>query len=384
MTIRVPVLTTTLLLAMMASMIYPGGKERAAARIINLMPPHTVYMEPFAGAGAVYRAKRPAELSILVDLDPQVIERWKVPELGSGLAGTGVRCRCGPSEVAEPASLAGAGQESQPAGNGVVRSIRPLRALDLTGSIHAEPGVESGQGPCKTATLEMAKVDANGRRTEFRFGDGIEFLKRYPFTGAELVYCDPPYPMETRSSGRLYHCEMTDAQHRELLKVIAALPCKVIISGYSCPMYQEALVGWRSESYRTMTRGGETREWLWFNFSRPADGNGSGARLHDYAKLGNGYREQERIRRKATRWKGRLERLPQHERVILTAFAQADTRGRERLQRKIDRWTGSLNRLNKLERRALLTAIGDPAISAGVAGKPANSNGGGLPSVVRT
>ena len=28
--------------------------------------------------------------------------------------------------------------------------------------------------------------------------DAIEFLKKYQFTGKELVYCDPPYLRNTR------------------------------------------------------------------------------------------------------------------------------------------------------------------------------------------
>ena len=53
-------------------MIYPGGKNADGVfqRIINQIPPHRVYIEPFAGSGAILRHKRPAERSIAVELDP--------------------------------------------------------------------------------------------------------------------------------------------------------------------------------------------------------------------------------------------------------------------------------------------------------------------------
>jgi site-specific DNA-adenine methylase len=40
---------------------YPGGKAGAgvAQRLINLMPTHAVYIEPFLGHGAVLLHKRP-------------------------------------------------------------------------------------------------------------------------------------------------------------------------------------------------------------------------------------------------------------------------------------------------------------------------------------
>ena len=36
---------------------YYGGKQRMASKIVALMPPHTVYVEPFFGGGAVFFAK---------------------------------------------------------------------------------------------------------------------------------------------------------------------------------------------------------------------------------------------------------------------------------------------------------------------------------------
>jgi len=50
-------------------MPYIGGKSQAGVyqKIINLIPPHRVYIEPFLGGGAIMRLKRPAEISHGVD-----------------------------------------------------------------------------------------------------------------------------------------------------------------------------------------------------------------------------------------------------------------------------------------------------------------------------
>jgi site-specific DNA-adenine methylase len=57
-------------------MRYPGGKGRLYQNIINLMPPHQVYVELYLGGGAVLRAKAPAMLNIGVDIDPSSLNRF--------------------------------------------------------------------------------------------------------------------------------------------------------------------------------------------------------------------------------------------------------------------------------------------------------------------
>ncbi len=53
---------------------YPGNKgmQGLTEKIINQIPPHDVYVERFAGSGAIWRAKRPALLSVLNELDADV------------------------------------------------------------------------------------------------------------------------------------------------------------------------------------------------------------------------------------------------------------------------------------------------------------------------
>ena len=57
-------------------MHYPGGKGLQYQKIINLMPPHEVYIETHLGGGAVMRNKRPAGRNIGIEMDLKVIEKW--------------------------------------------------------------------------------------------------------------------------------------------------------------------------------------------------------------------------------------------------------------------------------------------------------------------
>lgn len=178
-------------------MTYPGGKSGAGVyqKIINLMPPHDVYIEPFLGGAAIMRLKRPARLNIGLDLDAQAMD---------------------------------------------------------------------------SARCSLVKHDEC--RYDFIQADGVRYMQTYPFTGNELVYCDPPYMHETRTRRDLYAFEMSDEQHRALLDTLLSLPCKVMLSGYWTALYAEYLKGWNHIQFEAMTRGGHTaKEWLWFNFPSPQE-----------------------------------------------------------------------------------------------------------------
>jgi len=58
---------------------YPGGKsgDGVFQKLINLMPPHHTYIEPFLGGGAILRLKRPAACSIGIDADGDVVQSWR-------------------------------------------------------------------------------------------------------------------------------------------------------------------------------------------------------------------------------------------------------------------------------------------------------------------
>jgi DNA adenine methylase len=63
-------------------MRYPGGKGKTYQHLINLMPPHEVYIETHLGGGAVLRNKRPASRNIAIDLDLRPLQAWTpVPRL---------------------------------------------------------------------------------------------------------------------------------------------------------------------------------------------------------------------------------------------------------------------------------------------------------------
>ncbi|OEZ49278.1 D12 class N6 adenine-specific DNA methyltransferase [Janthinobacterium sp. MP5059B] len=58
-------------------MKYPGGKGKCYQQIINLMPPHEIYIESHLGGGAVLRNKKLAARNIGIELDKKVVAAWQ-------------------------------------------------------------------------------------------------------------------------------------------------------------------------------------------------------------------------------------------------------------------------------------------------------------------
>jgi len=59
------------------SIVGTKGGSGVWQRIISEFPRHSVYIEPFWGRGAICRAKRPADVTIGIDLDPNAISDGK-------------------------------------------------------------------------------------------------------------------------------------------------------------------------------------------------------------------------------------------------------------------------------------------------------------------
>jgi len=141
------------------------------------------------------------------------------------------------------------------------------------------------------------------------------FLREYDFLGSELVYCDPPYLIETRTSKRRYRYDYSRQDHVELLELLKSLPCRVIVSGYPSALYDGLLEGWHCVQLQAMTWGGPRTEKLWYNYELE--------RAHWATYAGKNFTDRQRIKRKAERWAKNYQALPPGERLALLAAIMA-------------------------------------------------------------
>jgi len=146
-------------------------------------------------------------------------------------------------------------------------------------------------------------------------GCAYRFLAEYDYQGRELVYSDPPYLEQTRSSGRRYRFDYAEHHHVELLTLLERLPCSVMVSGYPSRLYDELLSGWQSVELQVMNQGGVRTEKLWFNFTLD--------RVHWARYAGKDFTDRQRIKRKAESWGRRYRALPPGERLAVLSAMMA-------------------------------------------------------------
>lgn len=187
-------------------------------------------------------------------------------------------------------------------GHGTI--LRAKRPAARTIGVDVDPGVIA-----KWRDAEMPGI-------ELLCADALRILSSDPAMGSAdtLVYLDPPYLRDVRSSRRLYTHEFwTGDQHADLLGRVMGLDCMVAISGYPSSLYTSMLEQWqewRYIDYQVMTRGGARTERLWMNFAQPST-------LHDPRFGGANFRERERVKRKRQRWAARFAQMQGWERQLV-------------------------------------------------------------------
>jgi DNA adenine methylase len=223
-----------------------GGKGASGVvqKIISLMPPHRIFIEGFAGSAVITKRKEPADITILADLDGDVL-----------------RCNEFPGHFAAPVFL---GRDQ-------------IEAEFITYSTFGH------YYPKKIFLFHGNVFDLLGRG--FNSAWNLDDI---------LIYLDPPYPFDVRScQKRLFNFEAGDWPfHEALLGLVLRLSqwVKIMVSSYENSIYNEALTGWGKEQFRCMSRGGVRTETVWYNFPRPVV-------LHDYRWIGKNFRDRERIKK---------------------------------------------------------------------------------------
>lgn len=255
---------------MKAVMKYPGSKWSTASWIISHFPKHHSYLEPYFGSGAVLFSKPRSNIETVNDLDHNVINLFAC-----------IR--------ENPQKLAGMVYMTPYAREIYERAYKEVPEDKYEAALNFYIRLNMGHGFRTTGEKVGWKNDVQGRERSYASQDwsslpdkiiqaaerlrgvqiesmpAVELIKRFNYEKV-LVYCDPPYMLETRH-GKQYRHEMDDKAHEELLKTLLQHKGPVLISGYDSGLYRDMLGKWeRRETTAYSQVCSKKKEILWMNF----------------------------------------------------------------------------------------------------------------------
>lgn len=232
---------------------YYGSKSRLARKLVRLLPPHRVYVEPFAGSAAMLLAKRPAPVEVINDLDGDVANFFAMLR---DRPGDLVRaCWLTPYSREEYAAAKDRGEDLDPIERARRWWVRCCQSVNGGGAggragwaISTTPKSNAAGEAARRADALMA-VAARLRGVYVEHRPAIDLIARH--TGPDvLIYADPPYLATTRtgrerSRGRDYtHDTDAELDHRQLADALRTTDATVLVSGYDSPLYDELYAGW--------------------------------------------------------------------------------------------------------------------------------------------
>lgn len=253
-----------------------GGKWLLAPWIIQHLPAHRVYVEPFGGAASVLMRKPRSYAEVYNDLDDDVVNLFRVLR-SDGADELINQLRLTPFAATEFQSA------YTPTDDNIERArrlvVRSFMGFGSNGT-HRKTGFRSNSNRSGTTPSRdwVNYPDALAAAVERLTGvcivnrDACEVMQAHD--GPEtLHYVDPPYLPETRDSGADYAHEMTADQHASLLGFLRTLQGKVVVSGYPSDLYDNALQGWRRVHRKALADGARARtEVLWMNWPSNCQG----------------------------------------------------------------------------------------------------------------
>jgi DNA adenine methylase len=266
---------------------YHGGKWRLAPWIIAHFPPHRVYVEPFGGAASVLLRKPRSYAEVYNELSGDVVNLFRV--LRDAALSARLLEQIALTPYARDEFESAYEDRADPVDRARALIVRSMMSFGSNGhNARVKTGFRADSNRSGTTPAHdwahypeaLAAIIDRLHGVVIENRNALECMAQHD--GAKtLFYVDPPYPMHTRSLRNpfnlkyrtggaagvgCYDREMTDDEHRALLRGLAGLSGMIVLSGYSTPFYDDALAAWTRVERAALADGARPRiEVLWLN-----------------------------------------------------------------------------------------------------------------------
>ena len=233
---------------------YLGGKSRLAKRIVERLPSHTTYVEPFCGGAWVFFTKPPSRVEVLNDRDGELVRFWKVvrhhlPEF----------LRCLDFSLVSREEFESESKQNPDVLTDVQRAVRyyRLQRMGYGGKTTNRTFGTSVQRPnslnIPAARERLEDVHKRMARTTIENLDACECIKRYD-SPETLFYIDPPY-----WNADFYAVSFKGEDFQRLADTLKTINGQFILSLNDTPEVREIFNGFKIESIETKYSLGNTK-----------------------------------------------------------------------------------------------------------------------------
>ena len=236
-----------------------GGKGKMVAKLLPLLSvEHQTYVEPFGGAASLLFAKPPSPVEVYNDIDSGLVNFFRVLQNPEHLCALYRKLVFTPYAREIYNEFRNTWQDQE---DSIERAYQwfVVARMSFSGAFsaswssaitHGSRGMLATASKWQTAVQHLPYTSARLWRVQIEQQDWRVILKRYD-RPATLFYLDPPYPHASRKS-RGYEHELTDQDHKELVKAAIGLEGMVLLSSYRSPLYNPLCrAGWKKLTFNT-------------------------------------------------------------------------------------------------------------------------------------
>lgn len=249
----------------MAPVRWYGGKGNLAPKIVPMIPPGKVYVEPYCGAASIFWHLRPREVEVLNDLHGELVALFRVLQDAEQFRELTHRLAWTPYSREEfRRALA-------------MRDEPDLSLVDRAWAFFVRQnqgfsGIAKTEGYWSRAFVSCRGMALNSNSWRSRLAslrvwherlsrvqiDSIDALEcvRYWDSSDTVFYLDPPYVHATRAGGKgaEYDHEQPDEHHEELVRLLLEIEGQAVLSGYDSPIYSPLEdAGWHRREVETVS-----------------------------------------------------------------------------------------------------------------------------------
>jgi DNA adenine methylase len=245
-------------------LIWFGGKAMLAGTIIELMPDHDCYVEPFGGAAHVIAQKPPSKVEVYNDINDDVVNFLMV--LNEDPERLYEACRTLPYSRSLFEQWQDELFDQRRNGGEMSNFDRAVKFFYVNRLGINGGGLNHKSGWKHSAHHNSPKVYQNVCERINKFANRMRevFIEcrdfRYiveTYDGPRTVfYVDPPYV----GCERRYTGEFREQDHRDLAEILHRIKGKAIVSYYDCDLVKELYPGWRRVEIKTFKNSVKVEE----------------------------------------------------------------------------------------------------------------------------